>query len=462
MRSIKLTGAFAAAALSLALIPLSAAALPHPKPQIEGGGPSSSKCHIGLLAEPHAVTSGDEAVDLFGQLGCRGGLSLASRTVTIYERPAGTMMFKALGNATTEAGGFYALPLASLTVNTTFEARIGALHSGTRTVKVSPQVTLAGPADGADLRTGPHNRVTFTGTITPADVGATLSLQRENATSSEEWHVIQHGVITPGDCGALSCTYSITHQFAVPGDANIRVVVHPPRDTFTIRGFSNTLSYEISQAQNPRLTIHSSTDPVSFGAPITITGILAGGADKPVMLLGHPRGSTVFTPIPTPATMTNGAGEYTFVVPSALENTFYRVTGTGISSAVLFEGVKYVLTAGVSATKIQAGQVLTFSGTVAPDHVGHVVYLERQNILGGGFHVVDVGTVTSIGTPATGTYTIPYTVFGSGMQVYRIKIPGDPENQATSSAPFTIEVQPAAATVFRPLPPPIEPIEGQI
>jgi len=116
-----------------------------------------------------------------------------------------------------------------------------------------------------------------------------------------------------------------------------------------------------------------------------------------------------------------------------------------------------VLTAGVSATTAPSGGSLTFAGTVAPDHTGHVIYLERQNAFGGGFHVVDVGTVS-----ATGTYSIAYTVFGSGTQVYRVRIPGDPENQATSSSPFTIEVTPATPAALKPVTPPTQPTEGLI
>jgi hypothetical protein len=134
---------------------------------------------------------------------------------------------------------------------------------------------------------------------------------------------------------------------------------------------------------------------------------------------------------------TNASGEYTFTETPA-SNTFYRVQSGAVGSAILFEGVKYVLTAGVSATAVQAGQPLAFEGTVSPAAAGHVVYLERQNAIGTSFHVVYVGGVTS-----TGTYSITDNVFGTGNAVFRIKVPGDPSNQATSSSLFTINVTPA-------------------
>ena len=63
----------------------------------------------------------------------------------------------------------------------------------------------------------------------------------------------------------------------------------------------------------------------------------------------------------------------------------------------------------------------TFSGTVAPDHSGHVIYLQRQNRTGDGFHVAEVGVVG-----AGSTYSLMYTVYDPGTNVFRVKIPGVP------------------------------------
>ncbi len=46
-----------------------------------------------------------------------------------------------------------------------------------RGVRVAAQVTLAGPPEGSQLYTGRANRVTFTGTVTPADTGARAASQ---------------------------------------------------------------------------------------------------------------------------------------------------------------------------------------------------------------------------------------------------------------------------------------------
>jgi hypothetical protein len=438
MRSIKLRPALAAAALLLALAPAGAAAAKHA---------SSSGCHVSLYAEPRVVTSG-ESVQVFGALSCPlGGASPASQLVTVYERTAGTPGFTIVGTVTTAAGGSFSFTPPPVTTDSFFYVRTVGARSGNRSIKVAPQVTLGGPAEFSQLQTGVRNRVTFTGTVTPADAGAVVVLQRENATSFEEWRLIQLGVVGPGG------TFTLTHTFGEPGAAELRVVVRP-HGKFNARGISNTRSYEISQVQNPRLKINASADPVSYGQSVTLSGILAGGANQKVTLMGHGRG---LPGTKLGETTTNESGEYTFV-QKPLVDTSYRVTAGAISSATLFEGVKYVLTAGVSATTVQAGHALTFSGIVTPKHVGQIVYLERQNGAGGGFHVVDIGTVT-----AGSTYAITHYLFGLGKEVFRVKVPGNLENQSVSSSPpFTIEVTPAPAGALRPVPPSKLPQEGKV
>ncbi len=97
---------------------------------------------------------------------------------------------------------------------------------------------------------------------------------------------------------------------------------------------------------------------------------------------------------------------------------------------------------------MQAGQSLTFSGTVTPDHTGHVIFLERHNVSGTGFHVVQVGTLG-----AGSSFSIKHTVYDPGTKVFRVTIPGGPENEGASSPPFTITVTPAPAAALTAEPP---------
>jgi hypothetical protein len=434
MRSTKLIPALAVTSALLVLAPAGASARPAGQRHASPNG----RCHISLIAEPHTITSG-ESVQLFGQLVCTGG-GVEGQTVTISERTPGTS-FKVIGTPTTGAGGSYTLVVGGVTTDALFHAVALNARSANRAVRVAPVVTLVGPPEGTSLFTGFKHRVTFTGTVNPADAGAELLLEREQAATTEEWHGIQRGFVGPGG------VYALIHTFVIPGDANLRVIVRP-HGTFTVRGISNTLSYGISQAQNPNLTIHTNAYTVPYGSPITLSGVLASGAGKTVTLLSHTAGKP-FEPVTT--AVAGPGGEYKFV-QMPLQDTGYQVTGGGLKSAALFQGVKYLLTAGVSGKSVQAGQSLTFAGTVTPVHPGKIVYLERENQFGGGFHVADVGAVT-----AGGTYSITHFFFGVGKQVYRIKVPGDPDNQAMSSTPFTIEVTPAPPAALKPVVPAKEP-----
>jgi hypothetical protein len=272
----------------------------------------------------------------------------------------------------------------------------------------------------------------------------TTEAEQRRAATGNEWHRIDIGKVGPG--GA----YTITHTFVFPGDANIRALVRSQRPNSPSP--SNMLTYEISQAQNPALTITASADPIAYGQSVTISGTASGAAHQPVTLLAHTARQQGFASVSE--VMTDGAGNYTFPAQSPIESTFYAVKGARDAntvqiernmSAVLYEGVKDMLTAQVSQTSVQAGQPLTFSGTVAPDHTGHVIYLERRNASGTGFHVVDTGTV-GVGS----AYAIVHSFYDPGTKILRVKIPGGPENEGAVSPPFTISVALATAVALMP------------
>jgi hypothetical protein len=108
---------------------------------------------------------------------------------------------------------------------------------------------------------------------------------------------------------------------------------------------------------------------------------------------------------------------------------------------------------------VQAGQTLDFSGTVAPQHGGHVIYLERENAAATGFHVVEVATIQ----PGS-QYSILHTVYDPGTKVFRVRIPGGPENEGAVSQAFTVQVTAAPASALTPEPSGNSsmPAEGQV
>jgi hypothetical protein len=458
MRSRKLTIQALVAAALLALPVAAASGAPrHPRlhangrPGLNAPVAGSGRCRINIFAEPHTVTS--ETVQLFGQLRCPSGTSPENQTVTLFERTVGSPTFQTLGTTTTKEGehGFYSFVDSSVTSDTIFYASALGVRSTSTKVKVAPTIELEAPSppEGAELLTGKRHAVAFAGKVTPEDLGAEVVMQRENSVGTENWNEIQHNIFV-----GAGGKFAFMHTFVVPGDADIRVLVRP-HGKFTVRGTSTPISYQISQAQNPALTIHTTHDSIVSGEKIEITGKLAAGSGQKVVLFSHPRGHAGFTKVEE--TTTTGEGAYAFS-QTPKENTFYQVSGGPgpVRSAVLFEGVKSVLTPNPPPSTVKQGETVVFTGTVTPSQEGQPVYLERANLFGSGFHVVGLGSVSK------GTYSISHTFIGVGKQTLRIKVPGNPANQATATASFSIEVTPAPLPLLRPAPASPLPSEGKV
>ncbi len=401
----------------LALAPAAAQARRHPSP--------NGRHNISIAVSDNPVVTGDQLA-IFGRL---RGPNNANRTVVLWHRINPRRFFTPIQRTRTDAHGFYAFLRQTGVVNTNRNWYVKSLRARSRTVheRVFSLVTLNGPANGSNLETGPAHRVTFSGTVSPFAVGDRVILQRQNANSGRGWHRIDRTRVRPGG------TFSFQHTFRVPGDANVRVLVRATRRN--IASVSDVLSYEISQAQNPALTLTSSANPLTVGQSTTLSGTLQGGAGQAVNLFAKMAGGQ-FTQVAT--TVADSSGNYSFVqVP--LHSTLYQARGGTKRSAQLFEGVRFLLTASEAPGTVDAGQPVTFSGTVAPDATGHVIYLQRQNAGGNGFHTVQVQNVA-----AGSVYSITRRLFVPGTKVFRVLIPGGPLNQGAASQTFTVTVNPAS------------------
>lgn len=401
----------------LALAPAAAQARRHPSP--------NGRHNISIAVSDNPVVTGDQLA-IFGRL---NGPNNAHRVVVLWHRINPRRFFTPIQRTRTDAHGFYAFLRQHGVVNTNRNWYVKSLGARSRTVheRVFSLVTLNGPADGSNLETGPAHKVTFSGTVSPHTAGDAVILQRQNATSGKGWHRIDRTHVRRGG------RFSFRHTFRVPGDANVRVLVRATRRNKA--SVSDVLSYEISQAQNPALTLRSSANPLTVGQSTALSGTLQGGAGQAVNLFARTVGGR-FTQVAT--TVADSSGNYSFVqVP--LHSTLYRAQGGGKRSAQLFEGVRFLLTASESPSTVDSGQSVTFSGTVSPDATGHVIYLQRQNAGGHGFHTVKVQNVA-----AGSVYSITRRLFVPGTKVFRVRIPGGPRNQGVASQTFTVTVNPAS------------------
>jgi hypothetical protein len=393
---------------------------------------------------PRGPITAEEPVTIFGQLQCPGTPEeSAGKQVAVYEHAANKAGYTLVATPTTEKGGFYQFAPPPFNVNTVFYVTAQGARSAHRTIKVSPLVTLTSPAEGTPLFTATGrlrriHRVIFKGTVSPNQAGSLVALQREDSPLNEEWHRV-------GDVGRVNQQgeYEFARYLTQPGVVNLRVVVHPPRG-LGAAGASTPISYLVSQPQNPLLTIQTSVDPLSYGQSTTISGVVAGAADKtPITLLARTHEGH-FAAVATGQTVGDA---YSFT-QTPLQNTHYRVASGSRTSALLVEGVKFAITAAAPPSTVAAGEPLTFSGTVKGAKAGDLVYLERKAPTAVSYHVSDIGTLVGNGDETS--YSIVHAFYGPGETDIRIFVPGDGDHLSKATEPAKITVTASPASALRP------------
>jgi hypothetical protein len=214
---------------------------------------------------------------------------------------------------------------------------------------------------------------------------------------------------------------------------------------------SAAVSYAIVGAQNPKLTIQSSSPLISFGQPVTISGVAAEAGGRPVELLARSAGGA-FEQIAS--VTTDAAGRYAFT-RAPKQRTAYQVRDASARSSMLFQGVSYLLETDAPPTSAGAGQPVSFTGTLAPPRVGQQVELERQYSSGIGFHVLAREAIDG------SSYSITHTFGTGGSCVLRIKVEGDASFEGVASTPFTLQIAPVPAATLTSQQPAPAPSEGE-
>lgn len=381
-------------------------------------------CRLTAHVSTRHITAGED-VSVFGKLLCRQAAGAGERLVTIYRGHRGATGSVA-GTVTTEADGSYRLQIASLEANALLLVR--AEHArGTRVVvKVAPRVNLARPESTPDVA-GAYAGATFTGTAGAAYAGAPVALQSSFAPTTEQWKTIAYGRVD------AQGTFSITRGFRRPGERWIRAVVGLVGGY--VPGASEAVAYDVLGRQNPALTVESSAPVVSYGQTVTIGGTSAQGAGQPVTLLARTtRGG--FHQVLTATT--GEGGRYSFT-QQPLQRTWYEVREGSTRSNPLMQDVAVTLTPTTPPASIEAGQQVTFTGSLAPATTGERVALELENASGVGFHVIAGAPVED------GGYAIPYTFLSAANHTLRIATEAAPGLEPTASTPFTLQVTPPAS-----------------
>jgi len=365
-----------------------------------------------IAATPDPSTAG-AGVLIYGQL---KGADSANQKIWLFHRINPAQHFTPVQVTRTNAEGFYEIVRADGIVNSNrnwFVLGPDNTHSRTIHELVAAEVTLSSSSASATTA----QPVDFTGSLFPAHVHQRVLLQEQNSTSGNGWKTIDSGY-TDG-----SSSFSINHRFREAGSYTLRAFF--PADPRNIASQSASISQTIEQEQNPAFTINGSSQELVNGQTETITGTLYTGAtttvqpNTDVTLFGRDA-SGGFSALQSG--VTNGSGEYSFTT-MPIHNTVYHVVASRKQmTANLFVGVQDVVTATPSATTDTVGGTITISGTVTPDHTGHVVYLEKQNTAGQ-WVVIQAGAVS------TGSqYEFSFTPGQAGTKDLRVQITGGPWN----------------------------------
>lgn len=412
-----LLGLVAAAAALLMAIPATADAAMHPH----------HNHGLTIASTPNPITAGD-GVLIYGHL---RGPDNAHKRIWLFHRINPARQFTPIGVTRTNGSGFYEFIRADGVVNTNrnwFVLGPGHTHSRTVHEKVSAIVTLAANSTAATTA----DTVSFSGTVSPAHDHQRVLLQEQDssAPSGTGWKTIEKGYTNSGS------GYAIDHRFRTPGSYTLRAFF--PNDPRNIASQSAGIALTVQQQQNPSFTISASAQPLVDGQAETITGTLYSGGSTTVVqpnqaltLYGR-TGTGAFKAMQSGTT--DGAGNYRFTTTPSYNTAYYVRAGQGETTAALYVGVQDVVNASLSASTIAVGDAVKVTGTVTPDHTGHVIYLQRQNSAG---QWVDVkaGYLT-----AGSNYAFSYAPGMTGTLNLRVQITGGPWSIGGISAtmPLTI------------------------
>ncbi len=411
-----------AASLALAL-PTAASAKRHRH------NPPRHNHGLTIAAAPNPISTG-EPVLIYGQLNTADH---AGKQITLWHHISRTHGgFTVVQRTTTDANGFWSISRAPgvVTTNRSWFAKASTgVHSRTVAERVHATVTLDQPAGALQTATP----ITFTGSVAPNHRGQRVILQEQVGSNGDRWRTVDHGRI-----GADS-KFSIVHRFRNAGDHTLRAVFRGDRRN--IRGESTPVSITVEQQQVAGFTIGASATSIDFGQSVTISGTLTNGANTSVTLFGRDEQHGNFVALA--AGTTDSGGAYSFT-QNPVRNRIYQVrvtTNPSQQTAPLFVGVHDVVSIAASATSGTVGTAITFTGTVQPSKVGHVIYLQRLD--GGVWRTIVVGHVG-----AGSNYGLAYVLDSAGSVQFRTLVPGGPVNQRGISSAVTIAVTPSSASAL--------------
>jgi hypothetical protein len=392
---------------------------------------------VTINAIPHSILAGEDAL-VYGHL--KGG-TVSNQPIVLYQHLGGFRGgYVPVGSTHTDSRGFYEFTESNVSTNRSWFTRgPGNSHSRTVFERVAALVT---PPTTSSSTIDTNHRVVFTGSVTPAVHPFDRVLLQQQVNGSDDWRTLKVARLD------RDSTYAIPYRFRVPGERDLRVVFRGDRRN--TRGVSDSTTITVEQGQVSGFTINTSDPVITYGSSAQISGVLdqpgttTPEPNTPVKLCSRSATESRFTCTQVAATGSDGGYSFTVTPPV---NELYQVR-TSLPpkrhTAVLFEGVKDIVTLTASSTTSTVNGTVTFNGTVTPDKAGHVIYLQRLG-KDDDWHTVEVRIVKS-----DSTYQFSWTFGATGSKEFRTRILSDKRNVGAASPPVTIAVGPAPASALPP------------
>ena len=182
-----------------------------------------------------------------------------------------------------------------------------------------------------------------------------------------------------------------------------------------------------------RPSITTAPDPSVAGEHVSVRGHVPGARRGTVVLLfGQLPSGRRFTRVAV--TTTNRHGVYVFRrTPGVLfTNRRFYVVSLGHRSATLVQAVDALVTLSPSASTVEPGQSLSFSGHVTPNHAGETVMLEEQRTDGSWV------PLQSARLDAASNYSAATQLAAEGTFAFRAVLSADSRNPLSSSPAVTV------------------------
>ena len=338
-----------------------------------------------------------------------------------------------------------------------------AYDAGTRTATVAPtsrlendapyRLTVSGVTDASGATMGTAYSSTFqTVDPAPSTVGsftatgavraATLSWQA-SAKPDVNRYIVRMAAGTTPPAGITSGTdvYSGSRT-------GVTVPNLDQGTTYSFRIWAQDRSGTLGPASSRTLvgtapTMSATVASLTYGGAVTLSSKLtrrdsgAALAGTPVQLYWRKVGTTTWYLLTAPTTSSTGTVSYVSRPGASLDYQWvYRGSGSfvGSSSAAARVGVRTTVTGAVSRTSLPLGGSFTISGSVAPAHVGQVVYLQRY--AGNGVWT----NVASRTLSSASAYAFSFRSGWRGTFTYRMYKPADVDHLASYSPNRVVRV----------------------